>query len=174
MGGADYWPDREWYEDVMCMYEYKPKGAASVRAFYQVQSTNGYGSYYERFMGDKGTLTISEDHRKFYFVSEDPTAALPEWMQAVPAVERDGHRAIPLVAALKNRGGQAAQDMEVWQKTNVHQFHLLNFFEAVRAGDASKLTCPAEVGYPTAVAVLNVIPAIEKGKVALPPEAYKV
>ncbi len=173
MGGDDYWPGREWFEDVMCLYQYRPKAAPSVRAFYQVQSTNGYGHYYERFMGDKGTLTISENHLKCYFVPERGTP-LPDWMAGVETVDRDGYKAVPLIKALPKKSPQAAADMALWQKTNIHQFHLQNFFDAVRANDPSKLTCPAEVGYPTAVAVLNVVPAIAKGRVALPAAAYEV
>jgi len=174
VGGNDYWPDREWYEDVMCLYEYKPKAGPSVRAFYQIQSTNGFGHYYERFMGDKGTLTMSEDHRKCCYVPERDNP-LPDWMAAVEAIDIGGTKAVPLVPALKKKNAAAAKDMAIWQTTNIHQFHLQNFFNAIRAGDAKKLTCPPAVGYPTAVAVLNVIPAIEKGaKVELNEEAYKV
>jgi len=57
---------------------------------------------------------------------------------------------------------------------NVHQMHLENFFEAVRAGDASKLSCPPEEAYKTAVAVLQVIPAVEAGGgVTFKPEDFK-
>ncbi|HUS91736.1 MAG TPA: Gfo/Idh/MocA family oxidoreductase [Phycisphaerae bacterium] len=174
VGGADYWPDRQWYEDVMCLYEYKPKAAPSVRAFYQVQSTNGFGHYFERFMGDAGTLTVSEDHRRCHFVPE-PGRTLPDWMAGVEAIDVEGAKAVPLVPALQKKSAVAARDMETWKATNIHQFHLMNFFGAVRSGDAGKLSCPAEVGYPTAVAVLNVVPAIEKGaKVELDEKAYKV
>jgi len=44
----------------------------------------------------------------------------------------------------------------------IHQPHLENFFDAIR-GDA-KLTCPAEVGYETAVTVLKVNEAVEAGR----------
>jgi len=174
VGGDDYWPDREWYEDVMCLYEYKPKAGPSVRGFYQVQSTNGFGHYYERFMGDKGTITMSEDHRKCTFVPERGTP-VPAWMENVQTVDIGGTQAYPLIECIKAKGPQGVKDMEVWKVTNIHQFHLMNFFNAVRANDPKKLSCPPSVGYPTAVAVLNVIPAIEKGtKLELDEKAYEI
>ena len=176
-GGGDYYKDRDWYEDVMAIYEYKTK-AGSVRAFYQVQNTNGFGHYFERFMGDRGTLTISEDPRKCSFVPERGIEP-PKWM-GTKRVNSDGHDAephvaVPLVKAFAKMSAAAEKAMVRWEKKNIHQLHLENFFAAVRAGDAGKLTCPPEVAYPTAVAVLNVSPAIEAGKkVQLTAEAYKV
>ena len=43
-----------------------------------------------------------------------------------------------------------------------HKPHLENFFEAVRG--KTKLNCPAEVGFETAVTVLKVNQAVESGK----------
>jgi hypothetical protein len=43
----------------MAVFDYRrPAGAA--RAFYQTITTNGFGGYYEVFMGDQGALEISE------------------------------------------------------------------------------------------------------------------
>ena len=171
-GGGDYYKGRDWYEDMMAIYEYKAK-AGSVRAFYQVQNTNGFGHYYERFMGDRGTLTISEDPRKCHFVPERGIEP-PKWAASTKLVDRDGHMAVPLVKAFAKKSPAAKKAMARWNKKNIHQLHLENFFDAVRAGDAAKLTCPPEVAYPTAVAVLNVIPAIKAGKkVQFTAEAYK-
>ena len=46
--------------------------------------------------------------------------------------------------------------------------HLENFFAAVKAGDKKMLNCPGEVGYDTAVTVLSVIPAVERGGMVIP------
>ena len=43
-----------------------------------------------------------------------------------------------------------------------HQPHLENFFDAVRG--RSKLNCPGEIGYETAVTVLKVNEAVEAQK----------
>ena len=176
-GGSDYYEGRSWYEDVMVIYEYLYKHkrkSGSVRAFYQVLNTNGFGNYFERFCGDKGTLTISEDKKKYYYVPERGTE-LPAWMQDVEKVEKNGHQAIMLASALEKKSPVATKAMTLLKEKSVHQLHLENFFEAIRAGDKRILTCPAEVAYPTAVAVLNVIPAIKAGaKHSFKPEDYKV
>lgn len=125
-------------------------------------------------MGDRGTLTISEDPRKCYFVPERGIEP-PKWAASAGLIDRGGHKAVPLVKAFAKRSPAAEKAMVRWEKKNIHQLHLENFFAAVRAGDAAKLTCPPEVAYPTAVAVLNVTPAIEAGKkVQFTAEAYKV
>ena len=172
VGGKDYYKDREWFENVMAIYEYETR-SGSARAFYQVLNTTGFGSYYERFHGDKGTITISESSKKCYYVPE-VGASIPEWMSSAKRVERDGHQAIPFIDALTKKNSKAASDMATFKKKNVHQFHLENFFNAVRANDMNKLSCPGEAAYPTAVAVLNVIPAIEAGKkIKLSGKAYE-
>jgi hypothetical protein len=159
---------------VIYEYLYKHKGkSGSVRAFYQVLNTNGFGSYFERFGGDKGTLTISEDKKKCYYVPERGTE-LPAWMQDAEKVEKSGHQAIMLASAIEKKSPAGAKAMNILQEKNVHQLHLENFFEAIRADDKKILTCPAEVAYPTAVSVLNVIPAIRAGaKHSFKPEDYK-
>ena len=53
-----------------------------------------------------------------------------------------------------------------------HQPHLENFFRAIRG--AEKLTCPAEVGFETAVSILKVDQAIAAEKrIPLRPEGFK-
>ncbi len=176
MGGADYFADREWYEDVLVMYEYATefKGKpGSARAFYQVLNTNSYGHYYERFSGDGGALTLSENPKTCYYAPE-PGKTLPEFMAGVEPVERDGKPVVPLLDAIAAKGPEGTKAMEMFKTKNVHQLHLENFFTAVRAEDKSLLTCPPEEAYKTAVAVLQVIPALEAGGgIAFKPADFK-
>ena len=60
-GGIDYYKNHEWYDNAMVIYEYElPTGVA--RAFYQVQTTTSAGGgYFEQFMGDEGTIKMSEN-----------------------------------------------------------------------------------------------------------------
>lgn len=160
-GSTDYYPDREWYSDVLAIYEYRT-AQGSARGFYQVLNTTSFGSYYERFHGDAGTLCISENAAQCYFVPE-AERELPAWLTSVPTVERGGAQVIPFLDALPKKSAQAAGEMAAYGEKNAHQFHLENFFESVRANDPGRLTCPGDVAYATAVAVLNVIPAIEQG-----------
>jgi hypothetical protein len=56
-----------------------------------------------------------------------------------------------------------------------HQMHLENFFDAIFSGGKVALTCPAEIGYETAVAVLKVNEAVATGrKLIFGPEEFKV
>ena len=176
MGGNDYFKDREWYEDVLVMYEYKTKikdKTGSARAYYQILNTNSYGHYFERFSGDGGSLTISENPKVCYYAAE-PGKTVPEYMAGVEMVERDGRPVVPLLDAIAAKGPEAAKAMEMFKTKNVHQLHLENFFAAVRANDRGLLTCPAEEAYKTAVAVLQVVPALEAGGgITFKPEDFK-
>ena len=60
-GGVDYYKNHDWYDNAMVIYEYPlPDGVA--RAFYQVQTTTSAGGgYFEMFMGDEGTIKMSEN-----------------------------------------------------------------------------------------------------------------
>ncbi|MHC4185984.1 MAG: hypothetical protein ACYSR4_08635, partial [Planctomycetota bacterium] len=55
----------------------------------------------------------------------------------------------------------------------VHEAHLKNFFDAIRG--RAELTCPGEVAYETAVAVLRANAAISQSKkLSFKPEEFKV
>ena len=54
-----------------------------------------------------------------------------------------------------------------------HQLHLENFFDTMKG--KAKLNCPADQAYETAVTVLKVNEAIEKGqRLEFKPEEFKV
>ena len=63
--------------------------------------------------------------------------------------------------AVPRFGSSAELEAEV-QVKKPHEFHLENFFDAIRHG--VPLNCPAEMGYETAVAVLTVNKAVEAGR----------
>ena len=60
-GGTDYYDKNthEWYDTVMTIFDFETK-EGMVRAYYQVLTTNSNQGYSETFMGDQGTLAISE------------------------------------------------------------------------------------------------------------------
>ena len=65
-GGLLYYDPKnhEWYDTVMVVYDYAtPLGPA--KAYYQTQTTNGSQGYFENFMGDQGTLIISESELNY-------------------------------------------------------------------------------------------------------------
>jgi predicted dehydrogenase len=60
-GGLDYYKNHDWYDNAIVIYEY-PMAEGVARASYQVQTTTSAGGgYFEMFMGDDGTIKMSED-----------------------------------------------------------------------------------------------------------------
>lgn len=161
-GGCDYYKQSEWYDNIMAIYEYAaPWGP--VRAFYQVLNTTSHGGFYETFMGDEGSLVISEDARKGGFFRE-VHAKRREWEAESETVEAaDGREMFELklgeTLAPDGTKDPEAQKLLAESAKPVHQLHLENFFDAIRTG--SELSCPPEVAYETAVSVLKVNEAVE-------------
>jgi predicted dehydrogenase len=163
-GGLDNYQDREWYDNVLSIYEYGVDGR-TVRAFYQVLNTTSYGGFFEVFMGDEGSIEMSEDSRRGLLFRE-PQAKRREWEDESQKVEALGRDAIELKIGetlapdgSKDPKGQALLEES---KKPVHQLHLENFFNAIRTG--SPLSCPAEVGFETCVSVLRANEAVEAAK----------
>lgn len=176
-GGIDYYDKRthEWYDTVLATFEYDtPEG--KVRAFYQTIASNSNQGYFETFMGDQGTLMISESGSRGG-VYREPAA--PEWDKWVslgylksPAAEP---RKAQSDAVLDVRETLAPPSHEIPVKFDdpYHKPHLENFFNAVRGRE--KLNCPGEVGYETAVTVLSVNEAVESGKkLILHPDRFRI
>jgi predicted dehydrogenase len=180
-GGLDYYDPKthEWYDTVMAIYEYQtPAGPA--RAYYQTQTTNGSQGYFETFMGDMGTLLISESEAgragSLYRAPNAP--AWDEWVRkgyidAPLVVEPDAEeKAEPSVLDVRESVSPDEHRIPVSLRDPYHQPHLENFFAAVR-GQAA-LRCPAEIGYESAVTVLKVNEAIEaRQRLAFRPEDFK-
>lgn len=165
-GGNDFYKSREWYDNVMTVYEFETKEGIA-RAFYQVLTTTQRGGFYETFMGEDGTLVISEVSDRGNVVERESHA--PDWdklakrgyLTAVeqPAVQT-GTRNIMLDVRATAQGGRWVLPVELSKKE--HQPHLENFFDAIRSGVS--LNCPGEVGYETAVAVLAANEAVASGR----------
>ncbi|MBL9200547.1 MAG: Gfo/Idh/MocA family oxidoreductase [Opitutaceae bacterium] len=187
-GGVDYYKTHEWYDNAIAIYEYPTKDGV-VRATYDVlTTTSAGGGYHEYFMGDEGSLKISENPKYTKLYRE---ARAPEW---------DPHVASKIITRPETGEG-ATNDLKPWDKPRkrltmpskvptgpaaaggaakvdvretaaldafdlnatlgdkaIHQPHLENFFNAMRKGVA--LNCPAEDGFSTAVTVLKVNEAI--------------
>lgn len=175
-GGKDYWQDaREWYDTVMAIYEYETK-KGTVRAFYQTITTNSNNGYFETFMGDDGTLLISESAGRGA-VYREPSA--PDWDKWVklgyltePAKEEQKPEAEGMLD-VRETVAPPAYELPVKMEKKYHQPHLENFFDAIRG--KAKLNCPAEVGYETAVTVLKVNEAVQAGrKLEFKPDEFKI
>ena len=182
-GGMDYYKGHEWYDNVMAIYEYDTP-AGVVRAFYQVLTTTSARGYYETFMGDEGTLQISEDARKCRVFAEGhlPLGAWDEWAKKgylikLPVEEQEqkpeAKGEMDAITSIYKSPPQIGWLLPVEFEKSFHQAHLENFFDTVRG--KAKLNCPPEVAYETAVTVLTVNDAVAAGKrVDFKPEEFKV
>ncbi len=166
----------QWYDTVMAIYEYETV-SGPVCAYYQILSSNRNGGYSEKFMGDRGTLTISQAdyltkiepelmNSKYedwaWYVKEGRLRGPEEIMQRID--ELTIPQLIKLLTVSETPPGRRLLELSLPVKLNkpYHQPHLENFFDTIR-GKAT-LNCPAEVGYKTAVAVLKVNEAVEAGR----------
>jgi predicted dehydrogenase len=154
----------EWDDTVMVIYDYDtPAGPA--KAYYQTQTTNGSQGYYESFMGDQGTLLISESELNYAGqLYRDPNApAWDAWIQkgyvsAPKEQEAKEPSASGAVADVRESVAPDQHTVPVSLRDPYHQPHLQNFFDAIRGKAA--LNCPADVAYESAVSVLKVNEAI--------------
>ncbi|MHC4659107.1 MAG: Gfo/Idh/MocA family oxidoreductase, partial [Planctomycetota bacterium] len=174
-GGTDYWKDREWYDNVMAIYEYET-AQGTVRAFYQTLTTNSSQGYFEIFMGDEGTLVISEASSRgsVYRESWVDEAKWDKWAKK-GYLKKDGGKGqsagSSAVVDVRDTVPAAKYDLPVTMDKPFHQPHLENFFDAIRG--KAKLNCPAEIGYETAVTVLKVNEAVQAGrKLDFKPEEF--
>ena len=175
-GGIDYYTDREWYDNVMAIFEFNTKSGKS-RAFYQVQTTTKHGGFYETFMGDNGSLVISEVPQRGNWAMREAHA--PEWdslvkegllLSETAPIQKVDTRNIILDVRVTAEAGRWPLPVELAKPP--HQPHLENFFEAIRNG--TPLSCPAELAYESAVAVLKVNDAVKsRGLITFRPEQFK-
>ncbi|MCX6566756.1 MAG: Gfo/Idh/MocA family oxidoreductase [Candidatus Aminicenantes bacterium] len=175
-GGTDYYKGREWFDNVMAVYEFEtPEGTA--RAMYQVQTTTKYGGFYEVFMGDDGAIQISEVAQRGNWALREAHA--PEWdslikegllLSEAPVIQKVDTKNIFVDVRVTAEAGRWPFPVDLAKPA--HQPHLENFFDAVRRGTA--LTCPASLAYESAVAVLKVNDAVRtKSLVRFRPGDFK-
>jgi predicted dehydrogenase len=165
-GGVDFYKLHEWYDNVLAVFDYEtPAGTA--RAFYQVLTTSSHGGFYETFMGEDGSLVISEVPARGNAALREPHA--PDWdayvkmglLSPVKApIVRAATRDVTVDVRVTMEAGSWPLPVELAKPA--HQPHLENFFNAIRFG--VPLNCPPEVGYETAVAVLRVNDAVEQAQ----------
>jgi len=170
---------RDWYDTIMAVYEYDaPQGP--VTASYQILTANRHDGYYEKFLGDQGTLRISQqsDRTRLYpelgaggakawlaCLKEGDLTVPPEWRALIEKQHMTAEQLLAFLTvdeslpAMREPPGCA---VPIKTDQPIPQPHLENFFEAVRG--RAKLACPAEVGYETAVTVLKVNEAAEAGR----------
>lgn len=183
IGGNDYY-NRQMNDNVMAIYEFKTKQGVINRAYYQVLTTSSRGAFYEQFMGEFGSMTLSEIaacgnsvQRETYTGDEGKK----KWDQFI-----DMGLMLPVKSPVKSatQSTDVALDVRVTQAADgnalpvdllkpAHMPHLENFFNAVRKG--TPLSCPVELAYESAVAVLAANLSVAEGKtIHFKPEDFKV
>ena len=146
-GGADYYKNHDWYDNAMVIYEY-PRAQGVARAFYQVQTTTSAGGgYFEMFMGDEGTIKMSENPSITKLYREDRSPK--DWDALVGKNYLRASATAPVSDADKVDVRETAPllqyDIPVTFAKKIHQPHLENFFNAIRG--TTKLNCPADEAF---------------------------
>ncbi len=167
------------YDTVMAILNYQtPKG--DVQALYQTINNNSNFGYYENFMGDEGTLYVSEAVNRVR-VYREPTA--PDWekwvklglLKKIEDEEPQEEKKDEEEALLDVQESIIPPEYElpVEIKESVFKPHLNNFFQAVR-GDED-LLCPPELAYQSTVTLLKIWEAAETAKtIELTPEDFQI
>ena len=173
-GGLDYYKNHDWYDNAMVIYEY-PMAEGMLRAFYQVQTTTSAGGgYFEMFMGDDGTIKMSED-----------PSICAIWREArATEVSWDDMVARGYVSPKPTSGEEAAKvdvretaqlaeyEIPAFFNKPVHQPHLENFFNAMRG--TAKLNCPADEAFTSEYVIHKANDAIAaQTRLAITPEEVK-
>tara|TARA_B100000686_G_scaffold31905_1_gene33207 strand:- start:2024 stop:3364 length:1341 start_codon:yes stop_codon:yes gene_type:complete len=166
-GGIDYYEKstHEWYDNVMAVFEYDTD-QGKVRAFYQTITTNSNSGYYEKFMGDQGTLHISESAGRAGIYREH---SAPLWDKFVRKGLLTSPKEDPwnikgeAILDIRETVAPPRYNLPIILRDPYHKPHLENFFNAIRGKE--NLNCNAEKGYATAVAVLKVNEAVEKSHI---------
>jgi len=145
------------FDHTMCVYEWDSE-IGTIHAYYQVLLTSSNGGFYETFMGDEGTMRISEIRDKQAMFREKVADSLA-WEDDAQKFEGD-NGSVMKFDPMKSRNAKgkmtdaAAKKLMADMEKPAHQPHIENFFAAVRDKNI-KLNCPAEIGYETAVAVIK-------------------
>jgi predicted dehydrogenase len=162
-GGNDYYPNHEWFDNAMAIFEYEtPEGIA--RAFYEVlTTTSAGGGYFEQFMGTDGTLKMSENPKYTAIYREARAADWSKYVQAnliapqaAAVVDADSSTASKVDA--RETAELATYRLPVILNKAIHQPHLENFFNAIRG--TAKLNCPADEAFRSEIAIFKAIEAV--------------
>ena len=169
--GLDYYKNHDWFDNAMVIYEYQlAEGVA--RAFYQVQTTTSAGGgYFEYFMGDEGSLKMSENPILSAIYRE---ARAPSWddlirknyirAKAAPAVPADAAK-----VDVRETAQLAEFEIPVSFTKPPHMPHLENFFNAIKG--KAKLNCPGDEAFASEYVIHKANgAATERKLIAITPE----
>ena len=173
-GGLDYYKNHDWYDNAMVIYEY-PLPTGMARAFYEVlTTTSAGGGYSEMFMGDEGTIKMSENPSITKLYREDRALAWDDLVaknylraSAVAAPVGDADK-----VDVRETAPLLQYDIPVTFNKKIHQPHLENFFNAIRG--TAKLNCPADEAFASEYVIHKANEAIvAKTTIVITPEELK-
>jgi predicted dehydrogenase len=177
-GGIDYYDtkDHQWYDTVMAVYTYQTS-KGTVRAFYETITTNCAQGYFEAFMGDQGTMVISEASSRGQVYREKSAPQWTKWVKMgyvnAPVVKKEEPEKTKGLVDVRESPVPEEYKLPIEMREPYHKPHLENFFNAIRGKE--KLNCPAQVAYETAATVLKVNDAVEaQCKLEFKPEEFRV
>lgn len=168
-GNNEYYK-HDWSDNVMCIFEYdKSFQGNSVQAFYQVlTTTSSGGGYFESFMGDKGTLKMSENASITKLFKEN-SVPKEEWdaLTNMGVIGKGGGVEAVKKADVRESGPLASFEFpakvpNMVEGKPIHSYHLENFFGAVKG--ENKLSCDAAHAFEAEAAVFKAREAIEARK----------
>lgn len=176
-GGNDYHRDRACYDTVVSVFEF-PQADGVIRAACDLFTATSAGGMrqFERFCGVEGSIQISENPH-WTRVGREPNAG--DWDQWV----RQRYLLKPDTPAA-HAAPEGAQDVHVSGEVELFQLpdlttvshcqsHLENFFAAIRGTES--LRCPADVAFPSHVAVWKALDAVRaRTTLAIDPAEYVV
>lgn len=175
MGGIDYWKDgREVFDNVEVVYEY-PNG---IKLNYTSLTTNQYDGYYEQFMGDDGTLVISEEKETPTAFYKEPKAVAQDWMKESAGQKKGKHNELGVALdpyATKKIGkgtkvGEKIMSSDVTGKSS-YVLEQEDFFNAIRTG--SPVTCDWKEALGACVAAVKADEAMDKkARIEITPDTY--
>jgi len=191
-------------DNVMAFFEYQTKrdkwgtkgGAGDTlktRAYYQVLTTSSSQKFYEKFMGEYGTMSISEltEYNQIYREAHaEPWEELANgktpvieknlakeeiyhkfWEQPAPWRSIDKAKNDKWLSGKSLTDARVSKGLDPWEIPSHAQFeerphtpHLRNFFETVRdEGSQDDLNCPAIEGFRTTVTCMKIHDALANG-----------
>ena len=146
-GGLDYYKNHDWYDNAFVIYEYQmPQGVA--RASYQVQTTTSAGGgYFEMFMGDDGTIKMSEDPSlcAIYREARATSVSWDDLAQKGYVREKAASGDDAAKVDVRETAQLAEYEIPVFFNKPPHQPHLENFFNTIRG--TAKLNCPGDEAF---------------------------
>jgi len=201
-GGIDYYTkenglfDIEHEDNVMAIYEYEKPGEMTRRAYYQVLTTTSSQGFYEKFMGEYGTASISENpsinqayregaapswdaYAAKGLIVKDPATVVNHhkfWQQ--PKTWPGPHLPSKWLGTKQITDVRESKGLDPWElpitlDVRPHAPHIKVFFEAARANDPAVVNCTVQDAFATCVTVLTAINSVRTGeKVKFKPDDF--